>query len=1402
MQANQEIQDFTRFGQNTHQATVSTSTAAAVLLTLGHKQKEDFQRKKEQQAASGKSERLDLFSDEEKAACREDIQRFFQAALECSLLHEALGSIEKKAAIQALKESIGQRLIYPPQTDPISIYIGGEVYLVTIPLQVVLGLVARATLNSEVLDQGKTPEQTKKDRDARILTLYHACNRWSSNNVCSHGFFNDLVYALDRIWPGIHLIGPMLPFIESIAREFITKRLQDQPDFFIILKAFALGDNRPWERFLQEIKEETNRQVRAGIEKNGLNPDAPDVAKNRSDFFEAFEDLDPYWDITQWTRHIEGIGNLKSDNDGGSIREAAIKKAKQILQDCISFADFEKTNLRQLLAVERVYQLALKAYKKNATTQLKLFAEIIENALTQARNCFAVFAKGELLQDTNVAEFEIFFEGISAALSDVPQVENFIALWFNPESDEQGKQSLCKKLSVRNPRLDQAMEKHFKMLLEKRIDRQGQPILDLWDVNSIIFTAIFQSPKNWSDNLNTLVKYSIALIENIFAGKAAAGTELVATYPREKMQELIEELRLLVDIHQACKSTRSEGPDLFQRLVVFPIIPNLQEVPRPVLNLIAGKINSLDFLKGLPLQFIEQLITPEGWHALLAATITTIEDLKKLSGFSKDVQEKLIDAVPDERWTALAQSLTFDQWLKLGEIPAEVREKLIAAIDAVPDERWTALAQSLTFDQWLKSGKIPAEAVRKLVTADVPRDKWGELAQSLTFDQWLKSGEIPVEAVRKLVTVDVPRNKWKELAQSLTFDQWLKSGKIPAKVVEKLIDAVPDERWTALAQSLTFDQWLKSGKIPVKVLEKLIDAVPDERWTALAQSLTFDQWLKSGEIPVEAVRKLVTADVPRDKWGELAQSLTFDQWLKWGALPLGVPEKLIDAVPDERWTALAQSLTVEQLLEWDTLLPKVKQKLIDTIYATSNFEFEQLRSFPDEIQILFIQTANSCTPSLENNQKRISYIFQLLQSSQLLRNSRRLPDCGLGWGNSRPFIIRDVLRKLRSESRRVTGEGQMQMIVDAIVESIDYFPRLQQSALRVELILQNKDLLFGSIANTINFKQLLQLKHLPAKIRKPLTETILRNPSTLDRIARSEAINFDRLQQLKQLPAKVRKPLIKAISQNPSTLDRIAQSDVINFRQLQQLNHLPAKIRKPLIKAISQNPSTLDRIARSEELSGKEFSPQELNQIPRKIRNPFIAAMGRAVAEKKMHYDYGFEVKQRSILRRILGVVVGVGAILLGGELFLTGALFTATLIGSPIGVPLMAAAAGVIGMGMAAVASAIGISSAVAATTAVVATGGATAIAGTGIAAGGAQEIVGTTRDLLLKHRLGKVADVDDMNKDIWGVDRKPQSIMRGARLHISRPFFEGCGNMRGSCASRRIDLGDFQDGNFGPIP
>ena len=1296
MQANQEIQDFTRFGQNTHQATVSTSTAAAVLLTLGHKQKEDFQRKKEQQAASGKSERLDLFSDEEKAACREDIQRFFQAALECSLLHEALGSIEKKAAIQALKESIGQRLIYPPQTDPISIYIGGEVYLVTIPLQVVLGLVARATLNSEVLDQGKTPEQTKKDRDARILTLYHACNRWSSNNVCSHGFFNDLVYALDRIWPGIHLIGPMLPFIESIAREFITKRLQDQPDFFIILKAFALGDNRPWERFLQEIKEETNRQVRAGIEKNGLNPDAPDVAKNRSDFFEAFEDLDPYWDITQWTRHIEGIGNLKSDNDGGSIREAAIKKAKQILQDCISFADFEKTNLRQLLAVERVYQLALKAYKKNATTQLKLFAEIIENALTQARNCFAVFAKGELLQDTNVAEFEIFFEGISAALSDVPQVENFIALWFNPESDEQGKQSLCKKLSVRNPRLDQAMEKHFKMLLEKRIDRQGQPILDLWDVNSIIFTAIFQSPKNWSDNLNTLVKYSIALIENIFAGKAAAGTELVATYPREKMQELIEELRLLVDIHQACKSTRSEGPDLFQRLVVFPIIPNLQEVPRPVLNLIAGKINSLDFLKGLPLQFIEQLITPEGWHALLAATITTIEDLKKLSGFSKDVQEKLIDAVPDERWTALAQSLTFDQWLKLGEIPAEVREKLIAAIDAVPDERWTALAQSLTFDQWLKSGKIPAEAVRKLVTADVPRDKWGELAQSLTFDQWLKSGEIPVEAVRKLVT----------------------------------------------------------------------------------------------------------ADVPRDKWGELAQSLTFDQWLKWGALPLGVPEKLIDAVPDERWTALAQSLTVEQLLEWDTLLPKVKQKLIDTIYATSNFEFEQLRSFPDEIQILFIQTANSCTPSLENNQKRISYIFQLLQSSQLLRNSRRLPDCGLGWGNSRPFIIRDVLRKLRSESRRVTGEGQMQMIVDAIVESIDYFPRLQQSALRVELILQNKDLLFGSIANTINFKQLLQLKHLPAKIRKPLTETILRNPSTLDRIARSEAINFDRLQQLKQLPAKVRKPLIKAISQNPSTLDRIAQSDVINFRQLQQLNHLPAKIRKPLIKAISQNPSTLDRIARSEELSGKEFSPQELNQIPRKIRNPFIAAMGRAVAEKKMHYDYGFEVKQRSILRRILGVVVGVGAILLGGELFLTGALFTATLIGSPIGVPLMAAAAGVIGMGMAAVASAIGISSAVAATTAVVATGGATAIAGTGIAAGGAQEIVGTTRDLLLKHRLGKVADVDDMNKDIWGVDRKPQSIMRGARLHISRPFFEGCGNMRGSCASRRIDLGDFQDGNFGPIP
>ena len=1301
MQASQEIQNFTRFEQNTHRATVSTSTAAAVLLTLGHKQKEDFQRKKEQQAASGKSERLDLFSDAEKAACREDIQRFFQAALECPLLHETLVPIEKKAAIQALKGSIDQRLTYLLQTtDPISIYIGGEVYLVMIPLQVVLGLVARATLNSEVLDQGKTPEQTKKDQDARVLTLYNACNRWNSNRVCNHGFFNDLVYALDRIWPGIHLIGPVLPFIESIAREFITKRLQDHPNFFVILKAFALGDNSPWERFLQEIKEETNRQVKAGIEKNGLNPDAPDIAKNRSDFFEAFENLDPYWDITQWTRHIEGIGNLKPDDDGGSNREAAIKKAKQILQDCTSFADLEKTHLRQLLAVERAYQLALKVYKKNATTQLKLFAEIIENSLTQARNCFAVFARGELLKDTNIAEFENFFEGISAALSDVPQVESFMALWFNPESDEQGKQSLYKRLSVRNPGLDQAMEKHFTMLLAKRVDRQGQPILDLWDVNSIIFSAIFQSPKNWSDNLNTLVKYSIALVENILAGKAAAGADLVATYPREKMQELIEELRLLVDIYQACKSTKSEGPGLFQRLVVFPIIPNLQEVPQPVLNLIASKINSLDSLKGLPLQFIEQLITPEGWPVLLAATITTVEDLKKLNSFSKDVRAKLvaampwsvlaqsltfdqwlklgkipaevreklivtIDAVPDEKWTALAQSLTFDQWLKLGKIPAEVREKLIVTIDAVPDEKWKALAQSLTFDQWLKLEEIPAEVREKLVTAGVPQDKGKALAQLLTFDQWLKLGEIPVKVRAKLVTAGVPQDKGKELAQSLTFDKWLKLGEIPVKVREELIAAVPDEKWTALAQALTFKQWLKLGKIPAKVRTKLVTAdVPQDKWKELAQSLTFDQWLKLEEIPAEVQAKLVTADVPQDKWKELAQSLTFDQWLKLEEIPAQVQAKLVTAdVPQYKWGELIRSVTFGELLKWHTLPSDIQIQLMAAVRIFSaHFTSQRLddcRQLPAEIQLVLVRVMN---PSeTKQNELNLLYVSRLLRRFQLLQDVQLLKDT-LFFRNTRSFVS-IVLNELALKSFSMTRESEKraQMVIDSIVESIDYFPRLrhieslskQKKGPLIQTILKNQGLIFDSVADTINFGQLQQLMELPAKIRKPLIAVMLRDQSTLDRIAQAS-----------------------------TTPDRMSWSD---------LSKIPKKIRNPLISA-----------ARRE---GKEIYDD--------LKYDFYGDDFRLG-----HYHIG---KRKSLFRRAVGFVIGIGAILLGGELFLAGALLTATFIGSSIGIPLMAAAAGVMGAGVTAVATAVGVSSAIA----IPVTGATTALAGGGIAAAGAGVIV-----------------------------------------------------------------------------
>ena len=115
--------------------------------------------------------------------------------------------------------------------------------------------------------------------------------------------------------------------------------------------------------------------------------------------------------------------------------------------------------------------------------------------------------------------------------------------------------------------------------------------------------------------------------------------------------------------------------------------------------------------------------------------------------------------------------------------------------------------------------------------------------------------------------------------------------------------------------------------------------------------------------------------------------------------------------------------------------------------------------------------------------------------------------------------------------------------------------------------------------------------------------------------------------------------------------------------------------------------------------------------------------------------------KRTSFFRRALGITLGVGAMLLGGVVFLAGALLTATIVGAPLGVPLLATAAGMIATGAAAIAATIGINAAIAATAAVVTTGVATTTLGAATAVAGtaevAKEVVGTTRDLL-RSRLG----------------------------------------------------------------
>ncbi|HCU04972.1 MAG: hypothetical protein A2X77_00045 [Gammaproteobacteria bacterium GWE2_42_36] len=126
------------------------------------------------------------------------------------------------------------------------------------------------------------------------------------------------------------------------------------------------------------------------------------------------------------------------------------------------------------------------------------------------------------------------------------------------------------------------------------------------------------------------------------------------------------------------------------------------------------------------------------------------------------------------------------------------------------------------------------------------------------------------------------------------------------------------------------------------------------------------------------------------------------------------------------------------------------------------------------------------------------------------------------------------------------------------------------------------------------------------------------------------------------------------------------------------------------------------------------------------------------------------EKKRTSFFRRALGIMAGVGAMLLGGVVFLAGALLTATVIGAPLGVPLLATAAGMIATGAAAIATTIGISAATAATAAVVATGAVATTAGAVTAVAGTaevtKEVVGTTRDLL-RNRLGgkTVSSVDE---------------------------------------------------------
>ncbi|HCU05726.1 MAG TPA: hypothetical protein DIC51_05520 [Coxiellaceae bacterium] len=619
---------------------------------------------------------------------------------------------------------------------------------IVIPLIEVLAMVAKATMDHEVLDQNKTREQAAKDRQDRILTLYNALKYLTSSpGICHQGWRNAITLTLNRVWPGLVIIEHFGSFLEEAANETVAQEVGKLPRAiqFKLFRSRFMPDSTEWESFCgtDTLKMVVVDGLCHKVSDHGINVKTESFARGKIDAtVAALAYLPPLTELHPLAYCFPDIQALQAGND--VTKNAAITKAQRDIMACNAFEELAQKRLDEFLKIERIYQ-DFKKYEFIAfrTAFQSLFAELSQ----KFQRYYQGFSDGNLPVRT-----EDFFEKEKADLScavkalnenpDIPFIQGFFTDYFLP-SDTQNKPDLISRsvdLFPKNGCSPEALQQ-----LRSRVSKpSGKIEFSPYEINKVLMQALFTSPLYWTPELAQILNVIIDLFEkNRIQIHGIETAALETLYPKN----LIEELKVLClayhNIYQS-DSPLPQSPFVFLTDInTFPIIPNLADLESSGDPWIQTLHSSLRARVAESRRSERRDHPPElssAQQQSLATAITNLEQFKRLAVLTTQQQTAVVALFDGARWGNIVQSITSIEQLQMTNfilLHSQLGEKLHSEegrnrLQAIAREVSTLDQVFLRFD--LFTCVLPDDQEVYLDALIEDKEKLSGLAESMQLD--------------------------------------------------------------------------------------------------------------------------------------------------------------------------------------------------------------------------------------------------------------------------------------------------------------------------------------------------------------------------------------------------------------------------------------------------------------------------------------------------------------------------------------------------------------------------------------------------------------------------------------------------------------------------------------------